>query len=98
MREDRHRKFFGIRNGGALMVSIANDDAGYQTFLPQPAELRICQRDRINQVNSRGQADAGGKEIGLNRGIIILPNEKAGAELSEFCSGGGHLEPKDVAF
>ena len=68
------------------MIGIRDDDAGRGSFPAKPVKLSGFQQDWIDKVSFSGGYDRAGTEVGLYRGIVILPDEEVGNRLVKIAS------------
>ena len=75
------------------MVGVRNDDTGRRGFPAKPVKLRSFQQNWIDNVNFSGSYDRTGTELGLYRGIVVLPDKEAENRLVEI-AGDRHGGPQ----
>src|SRR5438128_6414597 len=84
MRKNRDRKLVGIYQRRSLVIRIGDDYSRNRKSL----KLARGKRDRIDNIETVGASNRRGKEVGLCRGIVGLPDPKVRGKLLKI--GGRH--------
>jgi len=74
MREDWDREPIRKLERGAQMIAIGHDDSVDRIGVEQLTERSVGQRNWIDKKTSVASSDGGGKEVGLKRGVVTLPD------------------------
>ena len=71
------------------MIGVRNDNSRDLRRLGKLAQLRVRQRNRIDNIDTDAGQDRAGEQVNFCGGIVGLPNPKAGQKVMKIGSRHG---------